>query len=36
VVGTLAGDDTILVIAADNATAEKVRKKLIELLDQVS
>jgi transcriptional regulator of arginine metabolism len=36
VVGTLAGDDTILVIAADNATAEKVRKKLIELIDQAS
>jgi transcriptional regulator of arginine metabolism len=27
VVGTLAGDDTILVIAPDNATAEKVRQR---------
>jgi transcriptional regulator of arginine metabolism len=29
VVGTLAGDDTILVIAADKATAEKVRKRCL-------
>ncbi|HXM45884.1 MAG TPA: arginine repressor [Bryobacteraceae bacterium] len=29
VVGTLAGDDTILVIAPDNATAEKVRKRCL-------
>ena len=32
VVGTLAGDDTILVIAADAATAEAVRKKLLALV----
>src|SRR6202046_954623 len=36
VVGALAGDGTILVIAPDNATAEKVRQKLIELIDQAS
>jgi transcriptional regulator of arginine metabolism len=34
VVGTLAGDDTILVIAADNATAESVRRKLLDLLER--
>jgi transcriptional regulator of arginine metabolism len=34
VVGTLAGDDTILVIAPDNATAERVRKKLIDLIEK--
>jgi transcriptional regulator of arginine metabolism len=34
VVGTLAGDDTILVIAPDNPTAEAVQEKLINLLDQ--
>jgi len=33
VVGTIAGDDTILVIAPDNATADKVRKKLIDLIE---
>ncbi len=32
VVGTLAGDDTILVIAPDSATAESVRKRLLALL----
>jgi transcriptional regulator of arginine metabolism len=32
VVGTLAGDDTILVIAADSATAEGVRKKLLAMV----
>jgi len=32
VVGTLAGDDTILVIASDNATAEKVRSRFMELI----
>ena len=32
VVGTLAGDDTILVIAADNATAESVRAKFLAML----
>ena len=33
VVGTLAGDDTILVIAPDNATAERVQKKLLAFLE---
>jgi transcriptional regulator of arginine metabolism len=33
VVGTLAGDDTILVICSDSSTAEIVRAKLIHLLD---
>lgn len=32
VVGTLAGDDTILVIAPDNATAEKIRKRFLQLI----
>jgi len=32
IVGTIAGDDTILVIAPDNGTAESVRKKLMQLL----
>ena len=31
IVGTVAGDDTILVITADNATAAEVRRKIIEL-----
>ena len=31
VVGTLAGDDTILVIAPDSATAAKLREKLLRL-----
>jgi transcriptional regulator of arginine metabolism len=34
VVGTLAGDDTILVIAPDNATAEKVRKRFMDLIEE--
>lgn len=34
VVGTIAGDDTILVIAPDNPTAEAVQEKLLNLLDQ--
>jgi len=34
VVGTIAGDDTILVIASDNPTAEAVQEKLLNLLDQ--
>jgi transcriptional regulator of arginine metabolism len=34
-VGTLAGDDTILVIAPDNATAEKVRAKFLAMLERV-
>ena len=32
VVGTIAGDDTILVIAPDHKTAEALRKKLLEYL----
>ncbi len=34
VVGTLAGDDTILVIAPDTTTAEWVRAKLLEMLSR--
>jgi len=33
VVGTLAGDDTILVIAPDNPTAEAVRAKFLSMLE---
>jgi len=33
VVGTLAGDDTILVISADHATAETVRNKFLAFLE---
>ena len=33
IVGTIAGDDTILVIAPDNATAEAVQERLLELLE---
>jgi transcriptional regulator of arginine metabolism len=32
VVGTIAGDDTILVIAPDSATAARIRNKLLALL----
>jgi transcriptional regulator of arginine metabolism len=32
VVGTLAGDDTVLVICPDSAVAETVRKRLMEML----
>jgi len=32
IVGTIAGDDTILVIAPDNLTAETVHKKLLQFL----
>jgi len=32
IVGTIAGDDTILVIAPDNNTAETVEKKLKQFL----
>ncbi len=32
IVGTIAGDDTILVICSDNSTAEAVRSRLIHLL----
>ena len=34
VVGTLAGDDTILVIAPDNATAEAVRTKFLAMIER--
>jgi arginine repressor len=34
VVGTIAGDDTILVITPDNPTAEAVQERLLELLDR--
>jgi transcriptional regulator of arginine metabolism len=34
IVGTIAGDDTILVIAPDNPTAESVQEKLLELLER--
>jgi transcriptional regulator of arginine metabolism len=32
IVGTIAGDDTVLVIAPDNTTAETVSKKLLQFL----
>src|SRR5213595_508706 len=34
VVGTIAGDDTILVVTPDNPTAEAVQEKLLNLLDE--
>jgi len=34
IVGTIAGDDTILVIAPDNPTAEAVQEKLVDLLER--
>lgn len=34
VVGTIAGDDTILVIAPDNPTAEAVQEKLLGMLEK--
>jgi transcriptional regulator of arginine metabolism len=34
IAGTIAGDDTILVIAPDHATAETVRRKLLALLER--
>ncbi|MBZ5593786.1 MAG: ArgR family transcriptional regulator [Acidobacteriia bacterium] len=34
VVGTLAGDDTIVVIAPDNATAETVRAKFLAMIER--
>jgi len=34
VVGTLAGDDTILVIAPDNPTAEAVQERLLGMLER--
>ncbi len=33
VVGTIAGDDTILVICSDSTTAEAVKTKLLHLLE---
>ena len=33
VVGTIAGDDTVLVVAKDNATAEVVRSQLLAFLE---
>jgi transcriptional regulator of arginine metabolism len=33
VMGTIAGDDTILVITPDNATSEAVQDKLVQLLE---
>jgi len=32
VVGTVAGDDTVLVIAPDNSSADRFRQKMIELI----
>ena len=32
VAGTLAGDDTVLVIAYDNDSAEKLRRRLLSLI----
>lgn len=32
VVGTIAGDDTVLIVAPDNATAEAVREKFLGML----
>ncbi len=34
VVGTIAGDDTILVVTPDNPTAERVQEKLIAMLER--
>jgi len=34
IVGTLAGDDTILVVTHDNNIAEKVRKKLLGMIEK--
>lgn len=34
VVGTVAGDDTVLVIASDNAQAEKLREKMLALVSR--
>jgi transcriptional regulator of arginine metabolism len=34
VVGTIAGDDTVLVVTPDNATAETVRERLLEILEK--
>jgi len=34
IVGTIAGDDTILVIAPDTATADQLRRKLVEIIEK--
>jgi transcriptional regulator of arginine metabolism len=34
IVGTIAGDDTILVVAPDNPTAEAVQERLLEVLEK--
>jgi transcriptional regulator of arginine metabolism len=34
VVGTIAGDDTILVISPDEASAEEVRKKFLRMMEE--
>jgi transcriptional regulator of arginine metabolism len=34
IVGTIAGDDTVLVVAPDNATAEFVRQRLMDFLER--
>jgi transcriptional regulator of arginine metabolism len=34
VVGTIAGDDTVLLVTPDNTTAEIVRQRLLEILDR--
>jgi transcriptional regulator of arginine metabolism len=34
VVGTIAGDDTVLVVAPDSLTAESLRRRLLEILDR--
>jgi transcriptional regulator of arginine metabolism len=34
ILGTIAGDDTILLIAPDNAAAEGVQEKLVQLLER--
>jgi transcriptional regulator of arginine metabolism len=34
IVGTIAGDDTLLVITPDNPTAEAVQERLLELLER--
>ena len=34
IVGTIAGDDTVLVIAPDHATAESVRRKFLAMIER--
>ncbi len=34
VLGTIAGDDTVLLVTPDNVTAEIVRQRLLEILDR--